>query len=106
MHTHRESNRFASRLIARIERYRHGPLAGSGACRFSPSCSWYAEEALRTRRLPAALLLIAWRLLRCNPFMHRRVADPVRRVHRRRLRPNTLPTLFSILALTGFVVVV
>lgn len=52
----------------------------------------------------ARLLLIAWRLLRCNPFMHRRTADPVGRRHRR-LRPNTLPTLFSIVALSGFMVV-
>ena len=106
MHLHREHHRSARFLIHRIERYRSSALATRGACRFTPSCSRYAEEALRTRRLPTALALIVWRLLRCNPFMHRRVADPVRRDRRLRLRPNTLPTLFSILALSGFVLVV
>ncbi|MEM6675536.1 MAG: membrane protein insertion efficiency factor YidD [Planctomycetota bacterium] len=37
-------------------------------CRFSPTCSAYAEEALKTHALPRALLLIAWRILRCQPL--------------------------------------
>jgi putative membrane protein insertion efficiency factor len=37
-------------------------------CRFWPSCSQYAIEALRRRSLPVAGALIAWRLLRCQPF--------------------------------------
>ena len=105
MHTHHRLSRPAAFLIRRIERYRTSSLAGRADCRFTPTCSHYAEEALRARWLPVAALLIVWRLMRCNPFMHQRVHDPLRRRRRLRLRPNTLPTLFSILALSGFVVV-
>ncbi|MEI7634085.1 MAG: membrane protein insertion efficiency factor YidD [bacterium] len=38
------------------------------ACRFYPSCSAYAIETLRRKRLLTALGMIIWRLLRCNPF--------------------------------------
>lgn len=38
------------------------------ACRFEPSCSQYALWALATHRPPRALLLVAWRLLRCQPL--------------------------------------
>lgn len=106
MHTHHGLSRPTAFLIHRIERYRSSSLAGRADCRFTPTCSHYAEDALRARRLPVAMLLIVWRLLRCNPFMNRRVADPVHRGRRWRLRPNSLPTMFSILALSGFLVVV
>jgi len=38
-------------------------------CRFSPSCSAYAAEALRRRGFLPGTALTAWRLLRCNPFV-------------------------------------
>lgn len=38
------------------------------SCRFHPSCSQYAMLALATHRLPRALALTAWRLLRCQPL--------------------------------------
>lgn len=37
-------------------------------CRFYPSCSQYAVEALRAHGVVYGLLLGAWRILRCNPF--------------------------------------
>lgn len=46
------------------------------ACRFEPSCSAYAEQALSKHRLTTALRLIVLRLLRCHPF-HRGGYDPV-----------------------------
>jgi putative membrane protein insertion efficiency factor len=37
-------------------------------CRFLPTCSEYAQEALRTHPLPSALALITRRVLRCHPW--------------------------------------
>lgn len=37
-------------------------------CRFYPSCSQYAIDALRTHGVVFGLLYAAWRILRCNPF--------------------------------------
>jgi uncharacterized protein len=54
-------------------------------CRFHPSCSQYALEALRTHGAVRGLLLAAWRLLRCHPFTEPGF-DPVpprRQGHRR-----------------------
>jgi len=42
-----------------------GPNAG---CRFYPSCSCYAADALRIHGVLRGMALAAWRLLRCNPF--------------------------------------
>ncbi len=46
------------------------------ACRFHPSCSMYALEALRKHGALRGLRLITWRLLRCQPF-HPGGFDPV-----------------------------
>lgn len=37
-------------------------------CRFRPSCSAYAAEALRARGAWVGMGLAAWRLARCHPF--------------------------------------
>ncbi len=44
-----------------------GPLLG-GHCRYVPSCSRYAVEALRVHGPVRGLKLAVWRVLRCNPF--------------------------------------
>jgi putative membrane protein insertion efficiency factor len=38
------------------------------ACKFVPSCSDYAIEALRTHGVLRGMKLAGWRILRCNPF--------------------------------------
>jgi putative membrane protein insertion efficiency factor len=38
------------------------------SCRFVPSCSEYAAEAVAQYGLFRGSALSAWRLLRCNPF--------------------------------------
>lgn len=39
-----------------------------GQCRFSPTCSRYAEQVIRSRGVLVGIPLAAWRVLRCNPF--------------------------------------
>jgi putative membrane protein insertion efficiency factor len=39
-----------------------------GQCRFSPTCSRYAEEAIRVHGALRGSALAAWRLARCGPF--------------------------------------
>ncbi len=38
------------------------------ACRFLPTCSQYAYEALERHGLVKGSALAAWRLLRCHPW--------------------------------------
>jgi uncharacterized protein len=40
----------------------------TGVCRFEPSCSHYAVEAIEKRGLGMGVLLTAWRIARCQPF--------------------------------------
>ena len=37
-------------------------------CKYEPSCSRYAFDAIRTHGVWRGLVLSAWRLLRCNPW--------------------------------------
>ena len=37
-------------------------------CRYYPTCSQYAVEAIAGHGVSRGLVLAAWRLLRCNPF--------------------------------------
>ncbi|QRK11134.1 membrane protein insertion efficiency factor YidD [Archangium violaceum] len=46
------------------------------ACRFHPTCSVYALEALKKHGALRGVRLIVWRLLRCQPF-HPGGFDPV-----------------------------
>jgi putative membrane protein insertion efficiency factor len=39
-------------------------------CKYEPTCSAYAVEALRTYGPLRGSVLAAWRVLRCNPFSH------------------------------------
>ena len=45
-------------------------------CKYHPSCSQYAIDAVRARGLVRGSLLAGWRLLRCNPWS-RGGFDPV-----------------------------
>ena len=38
------------------------------ACRFTPTCSQYALDAVREFGIIFGLSLTVWRILRCNPF--------------------------------------
>ena len=55
--------------IGLIRLYR-ATLSGwlGGQCRFYPTCSHYAEDAIREHGAVRGTALAAWRILRCNPF--------------------------------------
>ena len=46
-------------------------------CRFVPTCSEYAYEAITKYGALKGGVLALWRLLRCNPFNEGDIFDPV-----------------------------
>jgi hypothetical protein len=46
-------------------------------CKYEPTCSAYAAQAIREFGPLRGVVLAVWRLLRCNPFSHGGY-DPVR----------------------------
>jgi uncharacterized protein len=70
--------RFARELaVAPVRLYQRvlSPAFGP-RCRYAPSCSDYAIDAVREFGIIRGLVLACWRLLRCNPFS-RGGLDPV-----------------------------
>jgi uncharacterized protein len=58
-------------LLAPIVAYRRWISPGlPRRCRYEPTCSAYALQAVRRFGVLRGSLLAAWRLLRCNPFSH------------------------------------
>ena len=57
-------------------------------CKYHPSCSAYALQAIRTYGILRGLVLAGWRVLRCNPWSHGG-HDPVEQ--QRLFRPRTVP---------------
>ncbi len=39
-------------------------------CKYEPTCSRYAVDAVREYGILRGLVLAVWRLLRCNPWSH------------------------------------
>jgi uncharacterized protein len=56
-------------LPIRAYRFLVSPLLAP-RCKYHPTCSRYALEALREYGVLRGLLLAGWRLLRCNPWSH------------------------------------
>ncbi|MGB5746098.1 MAG: membrane protein insertion efficiency factor YidD [Desulfobacterales bacterium] len=61
--------------LIRVYQYTLSPLLGP-SCRFYPSCSEYAYQAIMRHGPLRGLLLALKRILRCHPFHHGGV-DPV-----------------------------
>ena len=61
-------------------------------CRYHPTCSAYAVQAISRYGILRGGVLACWRLLRCNPFSHGGY-DPVsaQRLFRRSPRSRRLP---------------
>lgn len=55
-------------LLIRFYQVCLSPLKPTSTCRFTPTCSQYAIEALRKHGPIKGLMLAIWRILRCNPW--------------------------------------
>ncbi len=66
-----------SLIVAPIRGYQRlfSPVFGQ-RCKYYPSCSEYAAQAVQRFGILRGLVLAGWRLLRCNPWSHGGV-DPV-----------------------------
>jgi uncharacterized protein len=90
-------------LLGAVSLYRL-TLSGwlGGQCRFSPTCSRYAEEAIRDHGAIRGSFLMVRRVLRCNPF-GRGGFDPVPPSHGhkpsagRSSRPTYDSTILSVM---------
>ena len=71
------SSAIRSVAILPIRAYRAvvSPVLGP-RCKYYPSCSVYAEQAIREYGILRGLILAGWRVLRCNPWSHGGL-DPV-----------------------------
>jgi uncharacterized protein len=61
--------RYAAIALVHAYRWTVSPLLGD-RCKYHPSCSQYAIDALRRYGLAKGTVLAGWRLLRCNPWSH------------------------------------
>jgi len=62
--------------LVRFYQKQISPLKSSASCKYIPTCSQYALEALEKHGAFKGSLLAAGRILRCNPFS-RGGLDPV-----------------------------
>ena len=58
-----------AKLLVHAYRVTLGPLLG-GRCKYHPSCSQYALDALDEFGFVRGAVLAAWRVVRCNPWSH------------------------------------
>ena len=69
------ARRFVTAPIVAYRRFL-SPLKPVPSCRFHPTCSAYAVEAVHVHGVFRGLAMALWRLLRCHPF-HPGGFDPV-----------------------------
>ncbi len=55
-------------LIKLIRLYQRMPLSSHNQCKYIPSCSNYALDAIEYYGAFKGSMLAIWRILRCNPF--------------------------------------
>ena len=65
----RRTGRAAAVLPIRVYQRLFSQVAGE-RCKYYPSCSEYAAQAITKFGILRGLVLAGWRLVRCNPFSH------------------------------------
>ena len=55
-------------MIKLINLYQKTPLAAHSYCKYVPTCSNYAKEAINTYGCLKGTFMATKRILRCNPF--------------------------------------
>ena len=90
--------RLAELIVIRLYRLTLSPVFG-GRCRFHPTCSEYAEQAVRELGAIHGSALAMWRILRCSPLSAGGVDYPPARprmyeglIHRRGMHPGDVRT--------------
>lgn len=73
---------FWLKIVFGFYRYLLGPfvhaVGGAGfGCRYSPSCSHYAEQAFRQYSFFQAFRMSVMRIIRCNPWINAPYFDPL-----------------------------
>lgn len=99
--SHRASSQTASERVGTIERVARSVViapilvyryvvspAIPRRCKYEPTCSRYAVDAVREYGILKGLVLAGWRLLRCNPWSHGGY-DPVEAQRVFRVSPQT-----------------
>ena len=79
--------RAVAALPIRLYRRVISPALGQ-RCKYHPSCSAYALQAIKSYGILRGVVLAGWRLLRCNPWSHGGL-DPVEQ--QRLFRPRAAP---------------
>jgi uncharacterized protein len=76
-------------VLAPVRLYRLvlSPLKRAPTCRFLPTCSDYAVEAVQQRGVVMGVALATWRIARCHPFCEGGY-DPVPRPAHAELRKH------------------
>jgi len=59
--------RLMIRVVRLYQKYL-SPMKGGSTCKYIPTCSQYAIEAIEKYGAFRGGILAAWRILRCNPF--------------------------------------
>lgn len=54
--------------LVRLYQLLVSPLLPANTCKYHPTCSQYAVDAMRKHGLVVGGAKAAWRLLRCNPW--------------------------------------
>jgi putative membrane protein insertion efficiency factor len=68
-HDHHRASPLAALILLPLRAYqRFVSPALPARCRYYPTCSAYAVEAIRELGAIRGTILAGWRLLRCNPF--------------------------------------